>query len=666
MIKTILFVLLLNVPSISLFSQQSTNTIFPLKNDTYLYSPLGQFSFWFQTNQGTKITDSCYIEIAYSNSPMIIPEISFMTLMINDKPVSSININSASDTAVWRINVPADLIAQGFNEVKLNTIQRTSSDPCMDLYNKSNWVKIKNASFFNVSFEKDSIQYISDFPYPFINLLDHNLANCNIKLPANISAEALEIFYKLSSYLGSIKPGNGIYFNLSETDSSQNKIFIGTAADFPGTFSSSVSPGTGALKLVNDSGFTALYISGGDFDGVRKALSALIDNDLRERMDTNEVLITNEFPSSSVFNIGNIPLSELGIKDIKIEGIFDQSEFINLRRPVNMPIGAESYLRLNFKHSANLNPDQSIITALVNGKPSASVRLDQTNTDGGFMDVKIPLDQLDRNEWMIQLACYQDIGNVGLVDCSHLYNESVWTYINSETSELVITNGVNNATPDLKNFPYSFTGGNADSSYILFYLPNDPGNKLLELSAVIASKVGRASGVNENIKVAYGSAAGEMLKNAGSVVFIADQNDNSMWSAISDSLYIRPDGNSFKINSDVKIVNNDLSGTDILQTIKSPWNNGVLYTVMVSGNENTLSLANRLLNEESYSKLEGQVALFKNNGEVISLTTAKVFEPVVEYASFLSQVPSLYWYILAAIIVLAIIFLIMRIFRKKS
>lgn len=666
MLKTILILVLLASSVIDSFSQQSTNTIFPLKEDTYLYSPLGQFSFWFQSNSGTSFTDSCFIEIAYSNSPMIIPELSFMTLMINNNPVSSININSASDTAVWRINIPASMISSGFNEIKLSTVQRTSSDPCLDLYNKSNWVKIKSASYFNVAFEKDSIQFISDFPYPFINLLDHNIANCNVKLPSNASPEALEIFYKLSSYLGSIKPGNGVYLNLSERDSSQNTILIGTVANFPGMFNTSVSPGTGALKLVNDSGYTALYISGGDFDGVRKALSALIDNDLRERMDTNEVLITNEFPAPSVFNIGNIPLSELGIKDIKIEGIFDQSEFINVRRPVNMPIGSESYLRLNFKHSANLNPDQSIITALVNGKPSASLRLDQTNADGGFMDVKIPIDQLDRNEWMIQLACYQDIGNIGQIDCSHLYNESVWTYINSETSELVTTNGVNNATPDLKYFPYSFTAGNADSSYILFCLPNDPGIDILELSAAIASKMGMTSGSNAQIKVSYGSPSEDLLKNAGSVVMIADQMDNSMWSAISDSLYIRPGGNSFRINSDVKIANNDLTGTDILQTVKSPWNNGVLYTVMVSGSENTGSLAKRLLNEESYSKLAGQVALIKSNGEIISLKTAKVFEPVVEYESFLSQIPALYWYILAALIALAVIFLIMRIFRKRS
>lgn len=662
-VNTIIIFFCLVTSFTNAIAEQSQATIYPIQEDKYIFSPLGKYSFWFQTNPGTVIGDTNIIELVYTNSEMLIPELSFMTLLINDKPVSSVNINSKfPGITVWQISIPPGLIAPGFNEVTLSTLQRTIADPCQDLYNKSNWICIKSSSFFKTSFVKDSSFVISDFPYPFVNYLDRNSFTSNIVLPDISSNESIEAFLTLASYMGSIKPGNSVYFNINPESDSLNKIFIGTGNSLPQLSGINIPEKTGYMSFSNVENVSSFLISGRDNEGIKKSLNSLTNETLRNQIDTNETYISNYFRKENAFTANTIKLSDLGIKDIKIEGIFDQSEFLTIKRPVNLNIGPDTYIRINFRHSANLNPKQSILTALVNGKPAASVLLDQSNIDNGTFDIKIPMDQLNKTEWAIELVSYQDIGNLGQIDCSHLYNEAVWTYIDASNSEIVFTDGTISPQPSLDFFPYTISTFPADSGDVVVCLPENPNIELLELAGSVAARIGSSSGNTTNFTVVRGKPDENILKSAALVIYIGLSTDNMMWEGIRNSLFIKPDG---VVSNEIELVNNNIGNSSVLQSIRSPWSNGIVYAIMVPGTEAIDIIKEKIVEEEHYSKITGQVAVI-NNADIISVSSNEVIEPQVEYNTFLSQVPSLYYYLLAAIAVLILIFTLMRVFKRKA
>lgn len=639
-----------------------------------IMGPLGTLYGYFQIMPLCKATSNTHIDIVYTNSEVIMSSVSFMTLYINGKPLSSIFINAKTpDSAVWRVNIPPEYLISGYNTILITSLQRTTDDPCKDLYNKANWVRIKNSSNLHLELSLNNPLALYRFPFPYLNYLRDNPINCKIVIPPPFSNEEIEYLLKLASDWGARVPFRGLNISFSskfDESPTENRIYIGDYNKMKGKITASIPEGSGYLYQTRDGNYQQIYITGADKSSISKALYSLVSPNLLPQNDETSQVVTRTFSENlEEYNLpkqGLFVLTDLGLPQINLEGIFSQSKIVVVRRPVRYGAGIESYIKLYFYHSENLDKKQSLLSIYINGVPAGSISLGPENVRGGELVVKIPESELNKPSWVISFVVYHYVGSIEEVNCTYDYDNSVWTLIEGK-SEIYLAPGGAEVRPSLVDFP-NMIGTDIESiKRIYFWLPDNADDDLIKIASIISARAGQTLKHRIDPKVIISNEIDNKLKSDANILFVIGYpNDMQRWNYFKDKMLIKPTGeDNYIVDERIETPNESLKNMSMIQAFESPWNpNGVVYAIMPKGADGIKNLADALTIPEKISKIDGQVCLVSKESEVIPLATPEKKHIVETVSGPLRNIP-LRYLIGGIIVILIIAYLIIRYIKKR-
>ncbi|MBN1634441.1 MAG: cellulose biosynthesis cyclic di-GMP-binding regulatory protein BcsB [Ignavibacteria bacterium] len=654
---------------------EESNKVFDLNIYTQIetiFGPHGALYAYFQMMPMTKPTDNCYIDIVYTSSEVLLTKFSFLTLNLNNIPVSSISVDTKNpDTTAWRVKLPPGLFKEGYNEISLSSTLRVTDDPCVDLYNSANWVKINISSNLHLEVIMENPDALYRFPYPYLNILSNEPVNSRILISKPFNVPSLEALFKIASDYGSKVQFKNLDIRVGSFDKSypENKVYIGTLSELKGLVNKSLNAGEGYL-LQSAEDVNNIYVTGTDNTGVKKAVDALVNPNLLAQNDVKETIVTRTYEDAErkydLPRQGLFFLEDISIPHIKLEGIFTQRKSIIIKRPVRHGAGIESYVKVFFSHSDNLDRQQSLLSIFINGLPAGSISLGPENIKGGELVVKIPQSELNKPGWALDFVVYHYVGAVEDINCVYDYNAVCWTFIEGK-SEIYLAPGAE-IRPVLNDFPNLIGIEPKSLEKIYFWFPESPDEELIKVASLIAAKSGQVLKRDVNFNVIISNTLDEKIKNEASVIFaMGYMNNTGMWNTFGDKIFIKPEAaKKFTIHEKIETPNYDLSKNSMIQAFESPWNaDGVIYTVTLSSPSAVTQISDALNTNEKISKFSGQVCLILPDANVVPLGFEEK-KPVVDtFTSPLKRIPLRY--IIAGLFLLAlIVFLIYRLVKNRK
>ena len=676
--KATLIAMLLVLISSSVYSMEyyKSYDIQMFNQDQVIMGPVGSLSGFYEIVPAILITEGSFVEICYTNSQMIRSDISFMTLSLNGNPLSSVKINaSVPDSNVWRVQLPVKYFKNGYNEIKLITLQRTTDDPCTDLYNNANWVKIKMLSNLHINMKVTDPLAINTYPYPYLDLISNAPVNCRFNMAPGFDSKDVELLLRLASDWGGKAPFKpiDIKFNTSsEQFSDNNQIFIGEESKFPWLNNQPSGNETGFISQssLGSLQYFDLVITGQDKTGVKKSAYALLSPEKVAQMNESNAKITRletedelkkNYPKEGIFT-----LKDIGLPQISLEGIFTQRYKMTITRPLKMNPSLDSYIKLYFYHSENLDKKQSLLTVVINGLPAGSVDLSPENSKGGELLIKVPESELEKPLWLIEFSAYHFLGSVEDVDCTYDYDAAAWTVIEGR-SEINIAPGNMDMRPLLQNYPQLVFADISSWEKIYFWLPAKPTDEQITLAAIIAARAGQNIKNNIDFNVVMSDNLDDKIKNEADVLFVLGYpQDQQRWETFKEGLLIKPNSaGGFLVDKRLKVINENLSKMSILEAAPSPWNSrGTVFTIIPNDNEGVDNIIKVLNSPEKSVLIDGNVSLILKDNKVIPLKILEPITPVKKITNPFKNLPLRY--ILTGLVIIAILaYLLYRVIKSR-
>jgi len=596
----------------------------PLTDDKVFVNPSNQWSYFFEIKPGMEIyPGESYFQLDYSTSQTLLPGQGSITIFLNGYPLSSrVLPPTAGDTIPWRVALPDKYFKRGFNEIKVANRQKSSDGPCRDVDNYANWLKIgKNTSLHLV--RKDPTTFpLMLYPFPYLDPLEDSAVRCRWMVPSDPSVDTIAHMLDIASDWGKRLPSNGLRILVATRQAgspSGSALLISSNPAWSRFTPQNLPPKVGALKnfsATGSPGSSCLLVGGSDKDGLHSAEVALSQTEMTSQMSGPESVVTTapveaEIPPTT--RLGSFTFTDLGLPAIHLSGAFHQRTSLTIRRPLRCDLGRESYIKLKFRHSASMNPLRSLITIFLNGIPIGSSKLEPENANDGIIRARIPVEELAKNFWVIDIACFHDLG---AADCSKSYDDVAWTVIEGEsTFELV--NGNLIGRPYLESFPYLIPSDGRVPNSIDFGFSGNPSDEELTLAATIA---GRAAQTNRiNLKWTTRKAEVTNLLQGG--VALGYYSEIERFAPIRKDLLVCPVGqNKFEINDKIQLMPDTLKDGAVIQAVAAPKSpSGVLYVIMAQDNDALNMVANIMSDPNKADLISGQVCVVTKDGRVIPL-----------------------------------------------
>jgi len=596
----------------------------PLAEDKVFVNPSNQWSYFFEIKPGMDVyPGESYFLLDYSTSQTLLPGQGSITVFLNTIPLASRVLPPLpGDQMPWRVALPDKYFKKGFNEIRIANRQKSSDGPCRDIDNYANWLKIgKNTCLHLV--RKDPTTFpLMLYPFPYLDPLEDNAVRCHWMVPQEPSTDTIANMLDIASDWGKRLPSNGLRINVATRQAgipSGEALLISDNPIWSRFSPQNLAQKVGAIvnfSATGNPGASSILITGADTNGLHSAQGSLAQNEMISQMGGTSAVINTppvDAATAPTTRLGSFTFTDLGLPAIHLSGAFHQRTSLTIRRPLRCDLGRESYIKLKFRHSASMNPLRSLITVFLNGIPIGSAKLEPENANDGIIRARIPVEELAKNFWVIDIACFHDLG---AADCSKSYDDVAWTVIEGEsTFELV--NGNLIGRPYLESFPYLIPSTGIVPSSIDFGFSASPSDEELTLAAVIAGRAAQTNRINLN----WTSRKGEVTSLLHGGVAVGYYSEVARFAPIKDSLLVCPTGpGKFLINDKVQLMMDTLKDGAVIQAVAAPkTTSGVLYVIMAEDNDALNMVSSILADPNKADTISGQVCVITKDGRVIPL-----------------------------------------------
>lgn len=587
------------------------------QEDKVLNSPTNRESYWIEFKNGIKPGGKMFVDLWYSYSQTIIPELSTISVFFNDVPLGSRYLKKVESMPVnWRIEIPPEIVNKGFNELRIMTTQRSIEELCQDVDNTANWLIIHANSVLHLELEEEEYS-LKNYPYPFLDSLGHDSVNSIFQAPSKPEPYEIEAILRLAGDWGRREStGNfkkiGVRTGVNDNLRSP-RVMVGHIEEWNDE-KASLPSGTGIVSLHRNP--TALLVSGTDEKGLARASKSLTRPQIvRQFQGNTEFVIDEPAPARGSSPTGKYTLEDLGFSDIELSGAFHNRTGIIVRRPAGYEVGTRSRVKLFFRHSGALKPDQSCVTIYVNGRPVKSQVLDASNEENGILEVNFPPGELDAASWLIEFAFYHDLGKV---DCSKRYDEIAWSVVEKDTTiYLAPGKAGNNKTMD--GFPFLGNINNNGTVKATMWLSEKPTDNELSLAALIAALAGQDNPATIEWKVITGSKI-PPKESYDALIALGFTGETERWNALEDYLSVNPHENGkFTKKENIDVMYSALEEAVLCQALQ--FTGGKTgYAFMVPGDEQMQILKNILADTDRAGELGGILSLVDKQGQIIPVS----------------------------------------------
>jgi len=604
-------------------------SLFP--EDQVLRNPNGGAAAYLTLLPETRVSGPAVLDLWYSYSPIVIPDISTMTVSLNGTPVDSriLRVDGAARSNV-SIRLPGEMFVTGQNEIEIAVVHRTIDGLCRDIDNSANWFIIRGDT--RLGFVLESGEYdLACFPRPFADPYHASKVNTVAYLPEDWDENMLSAALNIGALLGQSSAAGSfpkrIQTRVGEPGQvPANEIVFGRTSElFPDAeeaFGAPVPADAPVLSLEPlADGYARLVIAADDSKAFARAAAALSRPQLvRTLTGRRAALLSPLAPASpgplvelfrdkkQLFTIEDYGYAE----DIPVTGAFHQESLIVLRRPPNYRTGSGSYIELRFRHSRILDPKKSAVTVYINDIPIRAAALTPENADGGVLRAPIPASELNRSFWNVRFGFYHDLG---IVDCSKRYDEVAWSVIEKESC-VYFNRGRVPYVPVWDNFPFDLPvnpSGRIEATAL--FTMDKPTQSDFTSAFILAYYMGVQNGASFLWRARVNAEGFDPETAPGTIIALGRNNDVSAWSGLSKLLTIYPTAEGFAVERSIDVTPSTLGDHDIYQIARvndAKW----LYAFMFKQN----GRMNDLLDYSTRDRLtlSGQISLTDARGKVTS------------------------------------------------
>lgn len=583
---------------------------------------------WIFNTKSKEGTERVTLNLEIESTDVLADKVkSYLTFSLNGSEFYSMEINKRNgEPETLTINLPGYLLKDGSNEVKVEGYLRCSDEPCTDDYNTANWLVLGGKS--NIELVEKAKVYgnkIIEFPYGLAESYD---SNNKIIIPDKYTDGELSSALKFQTLLGGIN-GNGEIVKWSDRGdlSKSNVIFIGSKEEGESNLPI-ISNDIKDLPLeneayigVNNSPFSTrsdlklISIISNSETELESAIKFLMNKDIYGQVSSSSIFVNSKLhldkeikPVSSI-----ITLDELGVSEMKVEGLFRKEVKIGYALPKNKKLSPGDKLELNLRYSENLDFDRSLFTVYINDTPIGSKKLEREKANNDNISIVIPKDVLNTSYLEIKLA--YDLNLKG-VECEKNQHEQPWGLVTGDS--YIQINSRNTNEFYFNNYPAPFVQ-DWDINDTMFIVPDNLPSKDLTALGNMANLMGK--GMRYNLgkigAVSIGNLKDEHKDN--NIIVYGTPNSNKLIKELNNSLWFKYDKDWSKFLSNEKLYLMDDYAKNIatFQLDYSNYSNGKFMLVLTSPNEELLTKSLVYLGKETeVYKLYGDGAVIDIDGNV--------------------------------------------------
>lgn len=587
-------------------------------DDKVLRNPNAALTGFLEIKPGMKLSISPVLDLWYSYSPTILPDISTMTVSVNGIPAESRRlVPDGAFKSNWQVALPLTSLREGINEITISVLHRSIEGLCKDIDNDANWFIIRPET--TIKFKVDAMDYsLANFPNPFIDEY-FGIRNNVVFSLVDLSENNIVSMLQLSSFMGRMAGyGAPVFWEARQEKPDEhidaNVITVGSQVDAGTSFSGD----TAFLKLLPSlNGHYNLIAGGNDARGVKLAVNALCNNKFVRTLSGNETQFSlpvqaeklsakKALESKGVYTLRDIGYDD----DILAAGAFHQEAEIFIPKPSNYDVEEGSYIELHFRHAKILDRKKSAVTIYVNEVPIRSEVLTAENADGGILKAELPVLPANQQGWRVRFAFYHDLG---IIDCSKRYDDVAWSVIEKETS-IYLAVGNRSRQESLADFPGYFKADSNGDIVLTMWLSQAPDDDELTVAAQLAYWIGQNNTGNIIWKVQNGANA-DIDNESGTVIIVGQNRVLMERNAVRGILPISIDADgTMKTSEWLNIAADAINQKNIFQVGHK--NDNIIYAFTYADNENMKSFMR--LAFVNGTNLNGQVALIDANGKTLT------------------------------------------------
>lgn len=334
------------------------------------------------------------LRIGYQNAVVVAPEISHLELSINGNKVIDTQIRSSDGTAELSVDIPANLLHQGLNEIVVAAQQRHRTD-CTIASTYELWTRFDPARTFLTFQDPAAGRWKSVEDIRAVGVDEKGGTGFVFVAPSSTHTGATVPVVRLAEALATLSNMPNQTFTLREKPEAapqpgQAVVFVGPAADIQ-QYLPALPPGAATAPvsaMVDDpkGGPSTLVVTGPNWSAVGSAVEDIAKVLDRPATSQRTSLATQTWHMPDVplfFEAGRKTFSELGVATQEFSGRRFRTDFL-----IGMPADfyADSYghvtLLLDAAYSQDVLPG-SHIDVYVNGNIAATMPI--TSTGGEIL-----------------------------------------------------------------------------------------------------------------------------------------------------------------------------------------------------------------------------------------------------------------------------------------
>ena len=435
-------------------------------NSTRMEGVLASREFVFRLPEHVRYLPGSQFKLVFRASPLLLPDVSTMTISLNGQPLTSVRPVAAGETQpekrTTELTLENDVLQPGWNKLSVRCLLVTTATPCRDVDNPASWVELDGGSGFDVAFAEQALfPELQRFPDalgepqlmrmgaksadPAVSVLVPDkggdaewrgvlVAAARLGQLLYLDNEAVRIG-SLQEFAAKAPRSNGVI--VAKRDDL-------AAADLPVEF------GLPLRGLKSGEGFLGEFItgepargqrrwivlSGADNAGLEKAILALGSAPALRDASANPWIIKEAPVVSPVTGKlavpakGPVSFDSLPGGGIMLRGLFRNETSRSWPLPPGWQTAAGGRLALDFSHAENL-AKTSAFEVVVNDESIGSIALTEANAQRSRRVLPIPVGLPGRDPSSVAIRSYLDIGTV---DCAHRNEERAWLDISGSST----------------------------------------------------------------------------------------------------------------------------------------------------------------------------------------------------------------------------------------
>lgn len=621
------------------FAENDSNVkAYKFENDIKMSGVISSSEKFFNIEDNWNVKD-VKLNLVFTKSELLDVDYSTITILVNDTPIESQRLSGKKEYKKETIiDIPNDVINEGYNKVTIKAYKTISDKVCRDDSNTANWLVIHNESSVNVNYVyKKTSNKINEYENNYLNIDNGLNLQTSIVVPDNYSSGELSAGMILSGDFGSKIKYEDFNFDFKLYSEFENKnnnvIFIGKEKNSPKEVLKLLAKEERddlnkncVIKQIPspfDKNKMMLLIISNNDELLKNSAKLISSNDLISNLNKDSIIINENSDISDLIkkdDDNRVYLEELGYEDLVVKGPFSQEIIVDINTPKNKVVTNNSKLSFKMRYAENLDFNRSLVTVYVNNVPIGSKKLSKDKSNDDLIQLSLPSEVAGKNYYQVKV-----VFNLELLDlaCVTKDTDNPWAYISKESYIEFDYNDNTSLNFSNYSFPFIKEGKYNDLKIVV---PNKLSSKeLTNIAGIITymghdinSNLGDLSVVNEN-------EINRKDKNSNLIV-IGTPKNNSLIKDLNNDLNVKftDDYKGFQSNEKIKFIGDYSSELISIQLINSPYKKDKSILAIASPNNSNLNLINKYLNDLEITKsLKGDTILLGEDGYVEELNYHK-------------------------------------------